>query len=48
MGEAFWLANLGGDLSVEGLRAVLEEARKVPSRAKAFTFQTRQNIGNRG
>ncbi|MDR0998309.1 MAG: hypothetical protein LBL70_04515, partial [Treponema sp.] len=29
-GEAFWLASLGGDLSIEKTRAVLEEARKVP------------------
>jgi hypothetical protein len=29
-GEAFWLASLGGDLSVEGLRVVLEEARRAP------------------
>jgi hypothetical protein len=30
VGEAFWLASLGGDLSMEGTRAVLEEAQRVP------------------
>jgi hypothetical protein len=29
-GEAFWLASLGRDLSVEGTRAVLEEAQRAP------------------
>jgi hypothetical protein len=29
-GEAFWLASLGGDLSIEGMRAVLAEAKRVP------------------
>jgi hypothetical protein len=28
--ETFWLASLGGDLSAEGTRAVLEEAQRVP------------------
>jgi predicted transposase/invertase (TIGR01784 family) len=28
--EAVWLGSLGGDLSVEAIKAVLEEARKVP------------------
>jgi hypothetical protein len=32
-GEGVWLANLGGDLSVEGIKAVLKEARKVPKEA---------------
>jgi hypothetical protein len=29
-GEAFWLASLGGDLSAEGTRAVLEKAKRIP------------------
>jgi hypothetical protein len=32
-GEAVWLGNLGGDLSAEVIKAVLEEARKVPQGA---------------
>ncbi|MDR2785170.1 MAG: hypothetical protein LBB83_04565 [Treponema sp.] len=29
-GEGVWLVSLGGDLSVEGIKAVLEKAKKVP------------------